>query len=234
MRIRELHRWEVTPREAAAVQRDLRGHLRVEGDLAPTAIRTVVGVDNAYLRAGARTTAIAVAVALTFPALELLEVRQVTQPVTFPYVPGLLAFRELPAMIEALRQLRIEPDVVLVDAHGYAHPRRFGAAAHLGLLLERPTIGCAKSRLVGNYTDLAPEFGAQAPLLDKDEVVGAVLRSRAGKKPLYVSVGNLVSLPSAVAFVLACCRGHSIMPEPTRIADAETRREAVRLRAEAE
>ena len=147
----------------------------------------------------------------------MLETALAELPVTFPYVPGLLAFREAPAVLQAWRSLSIVPDLVIFDAHGLAHPRRFGLACHLGLVLDRPSIGCAKSRLCGEAATPAPEAGAWAGLTDGGEVIGAVLRTRPGVRPVYVSTGHRVSLPTAVALVLACCRGHRL-PEPTRLA----------------
>jgi deoxyribonuclease V len=230
MRTVDLHGWDLAPDEARALQRELRERLTFEDAVRLADVRVVAGVDCAYLRPGAETLACAVAAALSFPALEVLETRVVFRPITFPYVPGLLAFREVPAMLGSLRELRAEPDVVLVDAQGYAHPRRMGAASHLGLLIDRPTIGCAKSRLVGRYEEPARALGAQSPLTDRGEVIGAVVRTRPTTSPLFVSTGNRISLPTAVQVVLACSRGRSIMPEPTRVADAITRQETKRRR----
>ena len=198
-----------------------------------TAARVVAGVDNAYIdQPDGGTLGVGVAVALSFPQLEPLEWSIRTQPVPFPYVPGLLAFREVPLMLAALAGLRAAPDFVLVDAHGYAHPRRFGAASHLGVLMERPTIGCAKRRLVGGYTPPGPEAGTCTPLVDDGETIGMVIRTRAGVAPLFVSVGHRLSLATAAELVLACCRPdvRSSLPEPTRLADRRSKQEARRLR----
>ena len=233
MQIHDLHPWDISPGEAVELQSRLRQRLSLEDGIALRDIRVVAGVDNAYVRAASRTTACSAVVALRFPSLELVETHQASAPVQFPYIPGLLAFRELPAMLAALRQLAVEPDVVLADAHGYAHPRRMGAAAHLGLLLDRPTIGCAKSRLVGRHGALPQELGAHTPLLDRGEVVGAVVRTRPHYHPLFVSPGHKMSVATAVAIALACSRGRSIMPEPTRLADALTKEAARRQRERA-
>ena len=230
MHARELHPWDLTPAEAAEVQRRLRRELRLEDTIRPAEVRMVAGVDNGYLAVGTPTTGCSAAVALRLPELEVVETRRACVEVTFPYVPGLLAFRELPAMLAALQELQTEPDVILVDAHGYAHPRRMGAASHLGLLLDRPTIGCAKSRLIGRYEEPPPELGAWRPLVDRGEVVGAVVRSRPKGAPLFVSPGHKVSVQGAVEIVLACLRGRSIMPEPTRLADALVKEETRRRR----
>ncbi len=234
----EPHSWDVSPHDAAAVQRALRARLKTEDD--PPRVgertRTVAGVDNAYVRgADGGTLGVGVAVALSFPGLEPVEWSIAILPVRFPYIPGLLAFREVPVMQAALAGLRVSPDLVLVDAHGYAHPRRFGAASHLGVLIERPTIGCAKSRLVGQFTPPGPEAGARAPLIEHGETIGMVVRTRAGSAPLFISIGHRVSLTTAVDMVLACCRPGSRgrLPEPTRLADQRTKQEASRLRTSA-
>jgi deoxyribonuclease V len=232
----EPHRWDVSPREAAAIQRALRARLRAEDDppRLGSSVHVVAGVDNAYVRQpDGGTLGVGVAVGLSFPELEPLDWSVTTMPVRFPYVPGLLAFREVPVMLAALARLRCSPDLVLADAHGYAHPRRFGAASHLGVLLDRPTIGCAKSRLIGTYAAPCPQAGACAHLLDRGETIGMVVRTRAGGALLFVSVGHRVSLATAVELVLACCRpdARGSLPEPTRLADERTKEEARRLRA---
>jgi deoxyribonuclease V len=142
----------------------------------------------------------------------------IEEPVRYPYIPGLLSFRETPPILTALARLPEPPDLVLVDGQGLAHPRRFGIACHLGLVADRPTIGCAKSRLVGHYVEPAPDAGAWSPLIDHDERIGAVLRTRQGINPVFVSVGHRVSLETAIALTLRCCRGLRL-PEPTRLAD---------------
>jgi deoxyribonuclease V len=233
LQARALHPWDLSPAQAGEVQRRLRRELRIEDGVRPADVRVVAGVDNGYLAVGTPTIGCSAAVALRLPAMEIVETRQVCVPVSFPYVPGLLAFRELPAMLAALEQMETEPDVILVDAHGYAHPRRMGAASHLGLLLDRPTIGCAKSRLVGRYEEPPPDLGAWRPLVDRGELVGAVVRSRPTGSPLFVSPGHRISIESAVAIVLACVRGRSIMPEPTRLADALVKAETRRRRQDA-
>jgi deoxyribonuclease V len=141
-----------------------------------------------------------------------------SNPVTFPYVPGLLTFREAPAILEACRKIDVEPDVMLFDGQGYAHFRRMGLASHLGIVLDRPTIGCAKSRLIGRFEEPSQEFGAFSPLVDRGEKVGAVVRTRPGHSPLFVSPGNRITIETAISIVLACCRNNNFMPEPTRLA----------------
>lgn len=157
------------------------------------------------------------AVVLTFPDLELAEVKVARARPLMPYIPGLLAFREAPVLALALERLTLTPDLLIVDGHGLAHPRRFGIACHIGLLTDRPTVGCAKSILRGSHEPLPPEQGAWVPLVDRGEVIGAAVRTRPGVSPVYVSVGHRVDLATAVHWVLACCRGYRL-PEPTRLA----------------
>lgn len=219
MQIRPLHDWDVTPKEAAQIQRDLHDRLDLRDGIHLDDIRTVAGVDNAYSGRGRNAVAYAVVVVLSFPALEVIETQMAVQPVTFPYVPGLLSFREGPAVIAAFEQVQTVPDVVLFDAHGIAHPRRCGAATHLGMFVGLPSIGCAKSRLIGEFDEPGDAFGDRAPLRIDDEIVGLAIRTRPGRRPLFVSPGNGVSIESAADIALACCRGGQFMPEPTRLAD---------------
>ena len=197
-----------------ATQRRLASQVVCRGH--PGEVRTVAGVDIAVLEKGARARARGAVVVLSYPELELLEQAVVDAEVTFPYVPGLLSFRETPVLLEPLSRVR-KPDLLLVDGHGFAHPRRFGIACHLGLLLDVPAVGCAKSRLCGEHDEPDRDAGSQAPLLDGDQVIGAVLRTRDGVKPVYVSVGHRIGLAEAVEWVLRCCRGLRL-PEPTRLA----------------
>ena len=199
-----------TTAEARAQQEVLR-HLVDERDLVGE-VRTVGSVDVHFPD---KFSAHAVAVLLDYPTLQPVAVAQVVQPVTFPYVPGLLTYREAPAARAALLALPHLPDLLLVDGQGRAHPRRCGLACHLGLWLDLPAIGAAKSRLVGESDGPAHDAGATAPLLDQGEVIGATVRTRAGVKPPYVSVGHRVDLPAAIHWTLACCRGYRL-PEPNR------------------
>ena len=210
------HPWNLTPSEAIALQRELAGRVET-ADRLPDAIRGVAGVDVGFAEDG-RITRAAVAV-LSFPDLAPLQSAIARRPTEFPYVPGLLSFRELPAVLEALRQLPELPDVILCDGQGRAHPRRFGIACHLGVLLDRPTLGVGKTRLIGTHEEPGPNKGDWAPLLDKGEVIGAVLRARPGVKPLYISGGHRVSLETAIALTLACTRRWRL-PETTRAAHA--------------
>lgn len=176
-------------------------------------VRRVAGVDVGF-EAGGTITRAAVAV-LRYPELAVLETVMARRPTTFPYRPGLLSFRELPAVLEALAQLPEPPDLLLCDGQGIAHPRRFGIASHLGLLAEIPAIGVAKTRLCGTHEEPPHQRGAWTPLWAKGEMIGAVLRTRPGCKPLYVSPGHRISLESAIAYVMACCTRYRL-PETTR------------------
>lgn len=179
----------------------------------PRRIRHVAGVDVGFERGGGVTRA-AVAV-LTLPGLELVDQAVARLPTRFPYVPGLLSFREVPALLAAMDQLRILPDVILCDGHGLAHPRRFGIASHLGVYCGIPTVGVAKSRLTGEHGSPPQRRGAWVPLRDRGETIGAVLRSKANTSPIYVSIGHRVSLPAAVRLVMACTTRFRL-PETTR------------------
>jgi deoxyribonuclease V len=203
----------VTPKEAVALQRALRDRV-VRADRVGR-VRHVCGIDVGFEDDG-RITRAAVVV-LAFPSLEPVEQAIARRPTGFPYVPGLLSFREIPAVLEALARLRIRPDLLLCDGQGIAHPRRCGLASHTGLATGLPSIGVAKTRLVGEHREPRQRRGAWAPLIDGGETIGAVLRTRAGVKPVYVSIGHRVSLPTAIRYVMACCTRYRL-PETTRLA----------------
>jgi deoxyribonuclease V len=209
MKVRALHRWNLPPAEAIAVQQSLRGQVVTRNELGQ--IRTVAGVDIST--AGKR--AHAAIVVLRFPELEPLEAAEADLPLTFPYIPGLLAFREAPAILAAVQGLRIEPDLFMLDGQGLAHPRRMGIASHVGVILDKPSIGCAKSLLCGHCGQVAAAAGAHAEIVDKGEVIGAAVRTRTDTEPVYVSIGHKIDLPTAISYVLRCCSGYRI-PEPTR------------------
>jgi deoxyribonuclease V len=201
------HRWDVSPAEAVELQRELRDQVIVQPLRRP--LRTVGGLDVHENRG-------AVAV-LTYPDLEWIAGAVAECPVSFPYVPGLLSFREVPALLAAIARLDPWPDLFLCDGHGLAHPRRFGLACHLGLWLGHPTVGCAKSRLCGRHAELAGERGSTAPLIDGGQVVGSAVRTRANVKPVYVSTGHLSRLQDAIEVVVNCAPRYRL-PEPLRIA----------------
>ena len=213
VKLAHAHPWDVLPREAIAIQEQLRRYVIQTDQFGE--IHTVAGVDVGFEDNG-RVTRAAV-VTLQFPSLQPLETAVARQPTRFPYVPGLLSFRELPAVLAAMQQLRQPADIYLCDGQGYAHPRRLGIASHLGVLTGFATIGVGKSRLLGSHAAVADRRGAWQPLMDRDEVVGAVLRSRQGVKPIYVSCGHRVCLDSAVRLVLACTTRYKL-PETTRLA----------------
>ena len=214
MRISSPQAWPTDVTQARAVQESLRGKV-IAGDKLGV-VKTVAGVDVGFERAGAVTRA--AVVVLDFPSLEPREQAVARQPTRFPYVPGFLSFREAPAVLAALEQLRQAPDLLLCDGQGIAHPRRFGIACHLGVLTDIPSIGVAKSRLIGTHGTVPEEKGAWVPLMEAGEVIGAVLRTRNGVKPLYVSIGHRVSLDTAIDYVLRCTTKYRL-PETTRLAD---------------
>jgi deoxyribonuclease V len=176
-------------------------------------VRTVAGTDVGFERGGA--TARAAVAVLSFPQLELVDCAVARRRARFPYVPGLLSFREIPVLLAALARLRVKPDLILCDGQGFAHPRRFGLASHLGIIAGVPTIGVAKSRLIGEHGTPAQRRGAWVPLRDQGQTIGAVLRSRRGTRPIFVSIGHRVSLPVAVRYVMACTTRYRL-PETTR------------------
>jgi deoxyribonuclease V len=206
--------WNLTPREAIHLQEDLRNRVIWEDRF--KGIRYLAGADLAFDPAS--NLAFAGVIVYRFPELEEVERRMARRRLRFPYVPGLLSFREGPVLVAAFGRLNVTPDLVLIDGHGLAHPRRFGIACHIGVLFDKPTIGCAKSLLVGEHDELAETAGATRPLIHKGECVGMALRTRDHVKPIYVTIGHRVSLESAVQLVKQCVDGFRI-PKPTREAD---------------
>ena len=213
MKIRQIHSWDVDTKTARALQEELASRVVTNQPLKTW--KTLAAADVSWNRHG--KDLFAGVIVVDAETLTPIESVRVQLPVTFPYVPGLLSFREIPPLLKAFEQLKTRPDVVLCDGQGIAHPRRIGLASHLGLWLDMPTIGCAKSLLVGEYADLGPNRGDRAPLIDREDVVGAALRTRARVKPLFVSVGNGCDLDSAVAVVLSTIRRYR-HPLPARLA----------------
>ena len=205
--------WDLSPAEARALQERLSGRAEVRDRLGTPAL--VAGIDVGFEDRG-RITRAAVAV-LGLADLQPVESALARRPTAFPYVPGLLSFREIPAVLDALAALACTPDLLLADGQGLAHPRRFGLACHLGWLVDTPTIGVAKSRLLGEFTPPPAQRGAWAPLLDRGDVVGAAVRTRRGVKPVFVSPGHRVDVASAVRLTLACTQRYRL-PEPSRAA----------------
>jgi deoxyribonuclease V len=206
------HPWNITPAEAIQIQEEL--HPLVKQTPLPDEGITYIGGLDASFSSGA---IYAVAVVLDYHSQQIVEKSCALIAATFPYIAGFLSFREAPAILEALSQLKCIPDVLIVDGHGLAHPHRFGIASHLGVLLDIPTIGCAKSVLVGQSETLGDSLGSYAMLVDRGEVVGAALRTCQAVKPVYVSVGHRVDLESVLRIVMSCCRGFRL-PEPARLA----------------
>jgi deoxyribonuclease V len=211
MKIQSLHSWDLTPTEAIALQRELAD--RVDTRTPLTQCHLVAGADVSYDRFS--NLFYAGVVVLRMEDLSIVETQGVVREVTFPYVPGLLSFRETPVLLDVFAKVRSEPDAVILDGHGFSHPRRFGFACHVGLCLNRPSVGCAKSRLIGTYEEPGRKVGAMAPLKVREEIVGQIVRTKARVKPVFVSVGHKIDLRSAVELVLATCRGYRL-PEPTR------------------
>jgi deoxyribonuclease V len=205
--------WPTTIPEAIALQNELRSQLVLHDDFGE--LRTVAGVDAGFEDEG--TTTRAAVVVLSFPELQPIDYATVREPTVFPYVPGLLSFREAPALLSAISLLKQPPGMLICDGQGIAHPRRLGIAAHLGLVSGIPAIGCAKSLLCGYHGELPPEKGAQVALYDRKEQIGVVLRTRDNTKPVYVSPGHRVSMDSAVEIVLRCTTRYRL-PETTRYA----------------
>lgn len=205
--------WDGTPAHAREIQEQIRHAVIAEDDFGT--LERIAGVDIGFEQGGDVTRA-AVAV-LDFTTLEIIETAVARRPTTFPYVPGLLSFREIPAALDALNQLSRPPDMMVYDGQGVAHPRRLGIAAHLGLITNLPSIGVAKKRLVGEFEEPAQARGAQSPLFHHDEQIGLVLRTRVNVKPVFVSVGHRVSLTSAREIVMQLVTRYKL-PETTRAA----------------
>ncbi len=212
------HEWTLSAAEAIALQKQLAAQLIHDHPLNLNAIRLVAGVDVSVKPnpAGVDMSQAAIAV-LEYPSLTLVEAVLAVMPTPFPYIPGLLSFREAPVILQAVEKLTTAPDVFVFDGMGRAHPRRIGIASHVGLWLQKPTIGCGKTLLTGKYTDPPAERGAWSPLIDRQEVIGAVLRTRATAKPVYISVGHLADLPTSIELIMRCT-GKYRLPEPIRAA----------------
>ena len=207
----DLHPWDVTPKAAIGIQKDLRSRIQLDDSF--KAIRVIAGADVAFDKS--KNQGYGGVIAYNFPELEEIERQGVIRGITFPYVPGLLAFREAPILLEAFAALVTEPDVILFDGQGIAHFRRMGIATHMGIWLDRPTIGCAKSRLIGSYASPGMRKGDYSLLFHKGRVIGAVLRTREQVKPLFISPGNHMNLEKSIEITLSCLSRYRI-PEPVR------------------
>ncbi len=206
-----MHRWDLPPEEAIKVQNELRSKVDLKNRVDLSKVRLIAASDLAY----DGDIGYAVILVYSYPDLRLLEEVSVKRRVDFPYIPGLLAFREMPLLIEAADKLKKKPDVWLIDGAGIAHPRRMGIASHFGIYVDAPTVGCAKSHLFGKFKEPGPKQGDYTYLYDKDEIVGVVLRTKDGVKPLFISVGYGISLDVAVRLILSCCDGYRL-PKPLR------------------
>ena len=213
VKVANLHSWRVGIAEAKDIQRDLAGKVSRSGE--PESPRLIAGVDISVKREEGRATG--AVVVLQYPELRVVEVKIIGGRLDFPYIPGLLSFREAPLILATCQELTLVPDLILVDGQGIAHPRRMGLASHLGLFLDMPTIGCAKSLLCGRHEVPGDEPGSYAEIRDREEIIGAALRTKPGVKPVYVSIGHKLSLESAIYWVLKCCQGYRL-PEPARLA----------------
>jgi len=213
VKVKRLHGWQLSVAEALDLQRWLAAQVSRSSEVSRP--RFIAGVDISTGKA--QGMARGAVVVLSYPELRVAEIKVVQGRLDFPYIPGLLSFRESPLTLAACEELSITPDLILVDGQGVAHPRRFGLASHLGLFLDRPTIGCAKSLLCGEHEAPGVEPGNCAEVIDRDEAIGVALRTKPGVKPVYVSIGHKVDLETAIYWVLECCRGYRL-PEPTRLA----------------
>ncbi|HUP56625.1 MAG TPA: deoxyribonuclease V [Bdellovibrionota bacterium] len=211
MEHRDLHRWDLTPSEAFALQLELARGLRIEK--LPSSIRLVAGADLSYERFS--DLAHAAFVVLEFPSLRIVERAGATARMTFPYIPGLLTFREGPALLAAWRELKTRPDVVVFDGQGIAHPRRLGIAAHMGLWIGIPSVGCGKTKLAGSFEEPGPMAGDFSPMIHRGEVIGSALRTRTKAGPVFVSPGHLADLEGSRELAMRCSIGYRV-PEPTR------------------
>ena len=213
MRVHKLHDWEVGASQAREIQSSLAKKVMTQNKVVSP--RLIAGIDISAT--DAQGVARGAAVILRYPEFGIVEVKVAEGRITFPYVPGLLSFRESPLILAACEQLCNVPDLVLIDGQGIAHPRRCGLASHVGLFLDLPTIGCAKSILCGRHEPVGQEAGSHAELFDNGELIGAALRTKPGVRPIYISVGHKIDLASALQWVTKCCRGYRV-PEPTRLA----------------
>ncbi len=210
-KFQQLHDWNLTPREAVELQKSLRERVRIVPLVGE--VKTIAGADISFNKF--EETIYAGIVVMSLPDMRTIEEIGVVTTTRFPYISGLLSFREAPAVLEAWAKLKIEPDAVMFDGQGIAHPRRIGIASHVGLILNRPTLGCAKSILTGRFDEPETERGSHTPLTDKGETIGAAVRTKTKVQPIYVSPGHLMDIPSAIELTSKCGGGYR-QPEPTR------------------
>jgi deoxyribonuclease V len=213
VKIQNLHGWQINVAEAKQIQLELASQISRQSE--PIKPKFVAGVDISA--PDSRGIARAAAIIISYPELQIAEVKTAEDKLNFPYIPGLLSFREAPLILDACQKLSINPDLIIADGQGIAHPRRFGIASHLGLLLDIPSIGCAKSRLCGTHSPPPAEKGHFTELIYNDEIIGVALRSKVDANPIYISIGHRIDLPTAIHWVMECCRGYRL-PEPSRLA----------------
>jgi len=213
VKIKQLHQWDITPQEAIQLQKNLASQVIDDAPLDLTAVNFVAGVDVSVKD----NISQAAVVIVSYPELELIETVTAQQPTSYPYIPGLLTFREGPVLEDAFKQLQTEPDALIFDGMGRIHPRRMGIASHMGLWLDKPTVGCGKTHFIGSYAPPGTNKGDYSELTDKGEVLGVVLRTRTNVKPVYISVGHRMNLTSAIALTLACTPKYRL-PRPIRLA----------------
>lgn len=212
MRFKNIHPWDLSPQQAIKIQNELRSKIKIKKGLVQP--KLIAGVDVAFKRG----QAIGAAVVLDYPRFKIIEKVRKSAKISYPYIPGLLTFREGPVLERCFKATKSEPDVIIFDGQGLAHPRNMGIATHLGILLDKPTIGCAKSRLFGSYTQPKEKRGSFSYLLDNaGKKVGAVLRTKDNVKPVYVSIGHKIDLDSSMRIVLLCTKKYRL-PEPLRLA----------------
>jgi len=214
MKYQDLHPWNVTAKEAMKIQMDLRKRIELHDSF--DEIRIIAGADVSFNKD--KNEVYGGVILYSFPELKEIERKSAIKEVTFPYIPGLLAFREAPVLLEVFASLKREPDAIMFDGQGFAHFRRMGIATHMGILLNKPAIGCAKSRLIGTFEEPGKDIGCYSPLVDGGETIGVVLRTKIQIQPIFVSQGNKISLKTCIEIVLNCLDGYRI-PKPTREAD---------------
>ena len=218
MKIDKLHSWNVTPKQAIAIQHKLRDKIKTFDDF--DLIKTIAGVDVGFIKE--KNLSCAALVIFGYPDMKILDVITCSEPINFPYIPTLLSFREVPIVLSCFEKLENPPDILILDGQGYAHPRRMGLACHVGVLLNIPTIGCAKSRLIGKFNMPKEKKGSFSYLYDKGEIIGAVLRTRDNISPVFISIGHRVSLDTSIKLILDM--SITRIPEPTKIADREVKK----------
>ncbi len=223
MKVKNLHDWKLSPKEAVKLQEELRTKVVLRDEFKN--IRTIAGFDVGIRRGKdpkKKLRGIGACVIMSYPDLNIMENHIIVTDVDYPYIPGLLSFRELPIIIPLLEEIENEPDLIMMDGQGIAHPRRFGLASHVGVILDKPSIGCAKSPLIGEYEEPGLESGSYRYIYHEGDVIGAVLRSRNGVKPIYISPGHKITVETCIDIALNCCRGYRL-PEPIREAHKLTR-----------